>query len=427
MENRKKEITKWIHISIILLLYTAVNLFLYNWVSIDYLSDGEIYNGIAQALLNCSDTINQPSVRNHGGDIGQMLMPGFSVLLFLIYSVFGNNLMHFVWFQIILSGVSIVVFYQVLRRLTSSDIAFILCVLLVLFVEIWRYNFAGMMEATTVSLLIFLTHFLDKFIRKQNFPNVIYFSIISFVLVAINNRFIVHVFLAFVLLLWSHRKDLNHLIKISLGGILFILLMLPWHIRQYGVYDKFVVFAPERNQLVNDVSEQTEIILSYEEYIDDLKIPSVDRMDIDDWLPLFTEAKYHQLVEEYHNQKRGYKADRFIGFFEVIRTDFRLGYGNRTDLIYPPNIYGSKQQMRLFLHLVVYGLGFLILLPSLIFTLQKKDLLSLTGFAFFVAHIFVHTYILYIPQYRLTIVPIIILLSANGLQQIFKWKESLQK
>lgn len=418
---------KWVHIPILLLLYTSVNLFLYHSVTIDYLSDGEFYNGVAQALLNGSDTINQPGVRNHGDEIGQMLMPGFSFLLYLIYSVSGNNLIHFVWFQIILSGLSILVFYQLLRRLTTPNISFILSVFLILFVEIWRYNFSGMMEATTVSLLIISTHFLDLFIRKKNWSNIIYFSALSFALVTINNRFIVHIFLAFILLLWSHRKELKHMIKICLGGILFILLMIPWHIRQFHVYDKPVLFGPERNQFVNDVPQQTEIILSYEDYIDYLKTPSVDRMDIDAWLPLFTEAKYHQLVEDYRNRRRGYKVDRFIGFFEVVRTDFRLGYGNRTELIYPPNIYGGKQQIRLALHIIVYGLGFLLLLPSLIFSFQKKDLLSLTVFAFLIAHIFVHTYVLYLPRYRITIVPIILLLSANGLHQVIKWVGSYRK
>jgi hypothetical protein len=333
--------------------------------------------------------------------------------------------MNFVGFQLLLSGISIIVFFLLIKRYCKSLLAFVITTLLVLFVEIWRFNFSGMMEATTVSFLIITTYLLDDFIRHKKWINILAFSILAFVLVAINNRFILHVFFSYLVLIIASIKSKPNLLKVVLGGALFVLLMLPWHIRQYRVYDTFVLFGPERDQFVKDVPIQEEITFSYDQSVEFLKIPSVDRMDSEVWLPLFTQEKYRQLIEESEN--RNYKLDRFMGFFEVIRTDFRLGFGNRKELIYPPNIYGKKQLLILSLNLFVFGLGFILLIPSIYYSIRNRNIFGIIAFAFFVAHVFVHTYVLYIPRYRLTITPVMLILTSFGLLQLKAWKEQLFK
>ena len=415
-----------IHRIILMLLYIVINLVLAQSVSIDYLSDGDYYNGIAQAMLNDSSTILQPGVRNHGEDIGLLLMPGFSYLMNLVYAVLGNSLSNFVGFLIVIGGISILLFYQILHKITSKSFAFFLASLLVLFVEIWRYNFSGMMESMSVSLVIFTLYFLQNFISKQSWQQLILFSLFAFVLVAINNRFILHIFLAYAALVIFYIRNKQQLFKVLAGGVLFLLLMLPWHIRQYQVYNEIVFFGPQRSQRIYDVDKQQDSVLSYEEAKQYLATPSVDRMDPEKWMHKFTPDKYNALLQAHQQNKRSYFTDRLLGFFELVRSDFRLGYGNRIDLPFPPNIYGPKQQLRLAFHLLVYGLGFLLMIPSIVYSFRRRDLLSAIAFLFFSAHVFIHAYIIYLPRYRLLIVPVLLLLSINGIQQLSEWNRYLR-
>ncbi|MFW5983273.1 MAG: hypothetical protein ACOCQ4_02140, partial [bacterium] len=61
---------------------------LIQFVTIGIYGDGVLYDGIAKAILKGQNIIDQPGLRGHGNDIGEVVMPGFPLLITFIYSIF---------------------------------------------------------------------------------------------------------------------------------------------------------------------------------------------------------------------------------------------------------------------------------------------------------------------------------------------------
>lgn len=406
----------------LLLAIIITQLVLTQFVAIAKGTDGVLYDGIAKAILNGEETINQPGLRGHGHDIGAIVMPGYPALIALIYAVFGVHFEAFIIFQILLGVASCFVFYQIVKDRFNFWIALGATLWVIGYIEIWRYNWQYLMDSLTASLVIFTIFFLHRFFRTSKTKHLYMFALMGGILIAINNRFIMHIGLIGLYFLYLSLRDTRVQFKklLVVAGII-VLILLPWHVRQYLHYDKFMLFSPTRSEQAQGGKEKKPgQFPSYEEQYERLASGYAAFGSPENYLHLFTPEKYETMKENY-DAFNGFQKywSRTKGFFEIIRTDFRFGFGGDTRIT-PPNIHGKLVILHTLFNLVFLGSMFILMLPGIFFAFKRNQPFFISLVLLLAAHVIVHTIVHLDPwlRYRVPIVPVIFMLGWYGVQNL---------
>lgn len=430
-------------ILVLLLFLIFVNLILFNFTKVDYHTDGHLYNGIAQAILKGSNTIpDLPEInRGIGEDIGSVVMPGYSYIIAFVFEITGNDFMNFIFFQVLFSLFGIYLFYQTsLQFLVSQRWAMFSTFWLGTYLPLWKHNFQFLMESVTAVLLILVLLQTINYHTKKSKFNTILLGVYWFLLVAVNNRFILHfcIFAIFDFFLGNNKFSYHFVAfnwkKPLLYVSVFILLLLPWHIRQYNHYQELMLFSPARLNQIHHSLDNSESILNKNRKIEkshDLEFLSYYQAKqylskggvvfggSKYYIKKFTPEKYETLKNSYRNNEGWRKyTSRLLGFFEIFRTDFQLGFGGNTRRILPPTIYGPNQIAYMLYEMIYLLPMFLLLIPAVFFGLRDRNMFSIILFLLFISHVFVHTLVHYYYRYRVTIVPVLFLLGFYGMQQL---------
>ncbi len=237
------------------IFYIVILSFLFNSLTYLYLTsnnnkeiplspDSRKYLDIGISISNCSSIIENPLYYKgrdfKGKDIGQFNLPGYPVLI----SFFKENLELIVLFQILLNTFSLLLLYNSLKSRFTSLLA--LCnVLWIMIYTAWPWHNKILIESTTLSFLMISIFFLNNYLIKYNLRNIIFFTFSFIILVYLNNRFLFH-YLS-IISFWLIFSYFEKRIKIKfllISVLIFILGLLPWHIRQYSVYNQLVLFSP---------------------------------------------------------------------------------------------------------------------------------------------------------------------------------------
>jgi len=205
--------------------------------------------------------------------------------------------------------------------------------------------------------------------------------------------------------------------NIIVGGFIVIVLLLPWHIRQYYVYNRIMLFSPEWTNLKKGDPLPKCNYQSYDQYYKSLTKNDLLHANNEYYIHLFTPQKLEEMkLKNTFNQKYPF-ITRAIGFFEIVRFDFRFGYGNDTR-ISPPNIYGPKQLIRTIYNLIFLGSMLLLMFPGIYYSIRQRNMFMKIIAVYIFTHIIIHSWAHYIERYRLTIVPLIFIIGWYGLIQL---------
>lgn len=407
---------------LLLLAIIITQLALTQFVAIAKGTDGVLYDGIAKALLNGERTIDQPGLRGHGADIGAIVMPGYPALIALIYAVFGVHFEAFIIFQVLLGIASCFVFYQIAKDHFNPWIALGSTMWVIGYIEIWRYNLQYYMDSLTAGLVIFVIYFLHRYFRSLKPKHLYIFAILAGILIAINNRFIMHIGLVGLYLLFLSLKNANIPFKklLVVAGII-VMILLPWHIRQYLHYDQLMLFSPTRTEQAREGHDREPgQFPSYERQHEGLASGFAAFGSPDNYLHLFTPDKYEEMKKEY-NAFDGFQKywSRTKGFFEIIRTDFRFGFGGDTRIT-PPNVQGKLVVIHTLFNLVFLESMFILMLPGIFFAFKRNQPFFISLALLLAAHVILHSIVHLDPwlRYRVPIVPVIFLLGWYGVQNL---------
>lgn len=416
--------------TLLLLLLLAVVPRYYN---LKFSDDSILYDGIAKAIMQGKSTISTPGYFEDGNDIGQTVMPGYPALIAVVYSVFGTNAVNVIVLQIFVSLVAIWVFFLIANEIFSRFWAIGYTLFYSAYVIQWSYSLLLLIESFTISILIFSLYYLIKFIKSNKTSHFVVYSILFGLLISLNNRFVVHFgFAGLYFLLNSIRASkVIEFKKVLAFGFIIIAILTPWHIRQYQRWGKLVVFTPERTANINQktttegYSEKkayygyvpaydTVINLYMTQYLTK-QFRKETRADIES---KFTIQKYNELKPNYtaFGKWNEFKS-RAWGFFEVARTDYRFGFAGDMRVA-EPSFYDKPTSPLFwfdFVDLFVLGLAFLGLIPAGYFAYLRGNKFIQILFAYLLAHWLLHSYVGYLPRYRITIMPVIFLIGVYGI------------
>ena len=167
--------------------------------------------------------------------------PGYPAFLAGIYWIFGHNYDAVRFIQVIISSVSVLLIFYLAREIFGRKIAFLSALWSAFYPFFSRYVELILRETLSVFLMLLLVISLHRVYRKSNFKNLI-LSVIPFtLLVHTNAKYLFYLPFIFV---WMWVTCSGKRIAVMNYAVFFILLlatMVPWTVRNYVAYDRFVL------------------------------------------------------------------------------------------------------------------------------------------------------------------------------------------
>jgi 4-amino-4-deoxy-L-arabinose transferase-like glycosyltransferase len=389
-----------------------------------YTNDPKL-SGDSALYYETATTIAQGKIwiEQYNSDIGAIMAPGYSFLLAGMFLLFGQKIVCAYLLNIILHIISAMLMFYLSSKFFNRTIAWWFSIWLLLYYQIWRMNFIVMMEIPTIFFIEITFFFLYKYHQTRLTKNLILFSILAGLLVFINNRFIFHfLILITITLTYATFGRVYKMRDAFILGFGILLVLLPWHIRQYIHYDRLLIFAPARTEMISYYRSDDDIgyteIKSYEEQLEQFENRSgMTVARLESIKKDFTERKYLDMVSEYKqkNSRPYYKyLSRLKGFWNIWQFDFSWNYGDDTRII-PP----ARKSANL-LNITFLTPMFLFFAVGVFYAVIKRQvfiqMLSIFVFSHWILHILVH----YISRYRITILPTIFFIAWYGIYELSK-------
>lgn len=388
-------------------------------------SDPVLYNTMAIAILNGN---NYFMIGDTKADIGREVTPFYSALVAITYFVGGVNIRNPYILNVIFNCLAIVLLFLTIELITKKKfVSFLFSFVLIFYYPLWKMNFSIMMEVTTVFFISLTVYLFSKY-YYGNKTKYLYFSTTAFSLLClINNRFIILCFTFFVFLfIFTCIKKYSIQRVFLVPSLIALLIISPWFIRQYIVYDQFVFFTPLWNNVVSDgigILKRVNIPtgaddkgadkpLEYEEYIKDLK--GYNTEDIQQKrISAFTFEKYKEVIDRHNYQENIYMA-RLKKYFTLFYKDFQFTGPKDYRLVAPSTKPYKMIQIFILMPLFILSLfGFII-------SIEKTELLIIFFSALFFSHVLLHVLVHYIDRYRLTILPVLLIIAVYGFSEALR-------
>ena len=210
-----------------------------------YLHDDDYFSGIKSGIDALARNLAQGNGFVVETDKGFMPffhnLPGYSFLLAVTYKIFGeSNDIFLQIIQIICSSLSLFLIFGIARRFFSNNIALLSSFLWALWLPEARISVAVLYDAPTVLLTLLASYlFICAVLDKKQM-----FFIYSAVIIGLASYFrsdpiLLPIF--FGLALWIYKKDWKEALKKTfLMFFIVFTILLPWGIRNYLVFDRFV-------------------------------------------------------------------------------------------------------------------------------------------------------------------------------------------
>lgn len=184
---------------------------------------------------------------------------GWPLILAGIFKIFGENYYVVYLLNIIFSSLQVVFVYLVAKEVFNKHVAIFSAIWSALYIKFIKYT-PSILKENLLHLLFFVVIYLFiQQIKEKSIRTLIYLILVFSFLIHTDERYFAFFPLMLILYLYYFRKDLKTGLKLSgifAGAV--ILLMIPWTIRNYEVYQKPVI-------LTLRTAKFTDKILGYDE------------------------------------------------------------------------------------------------------------------------------------------------------------------
>jgi len=199
--------------------------------------DARAYHNIAVNIINGYGYTENPNLSPEEELSISRMGPGYELFLAVIYKIFGVHL-PVVWvINAILFVFSGYLIYKITYKLFFDyKIAVVAVFLYVFFIDVLQATAMLLTENLYLFLLILVFYFLLLVMEKNNFPRQLLFAVACAATVLVRSTFLVSFGLLIIYLIIKKNYQL-----IFLTLFMIILILLPWGLRNYQVYHKFML------------------------------------------------------------------------------------------------------------------------------------------------------------------------------------------
>ena len=206
-----------------------------------------IHNLEFSGILGINVVIDDFTALHKFANPGDTVLPSVFMPPLYAYFIYCIKILSIHWFdliktiifiQIILSLVSIYIFFKIIRRFENFYISLLLT-LIFSFFPMYIYSSSQISSITLqICLLLFYFYFLLEFINKKNFLNLIYFSVFSGLLILIRGEFILFYFITLIYFFVYFNRNLKSLL---LSILISVIIISPYLKRNYSYFGTIIL------------------------------------------------------------------------------------------------------------------------------------------------------------------------------------------
>ena len=302
--------------------------------------------------------------------------------------------------QIILSLISIYIFFNIIKKFEDFNISFLLTFIFSFFPV---YVFSSSQVSSIVlqmCLLLFYFYFLIELINKKKLLDLIYFSIFSGLLILIRGEFIVFYFIALIYFFLNRNLNLRYLL---FSILISLIIISPYLKRNYNYFNKIVLTKSFGYNLLkgNNHDFRAEGSTSYvQNYFNNSNFKIKTNVNYE--IKLDDQYK-SQAFKNIQEKPKLYFILYLKKFFSFLFFDFNSTY---------PGYYN-------FLHIVPKIVLSILSFFGALMVLRKKGFFQFLSIYYF-SNIFLFSIFFILPRYSLILLPVQLLLSIQMIKIIFK-------
>ena len=181
------------------------------------------------------------------GDSLMYVAPGLPLIVALMGVLFNDTTLPVIILNMILSSSAVYVIYCIGKELFNHKMGLIMAVWMAVYYPAVKFSMFVYKEPLIYFLLPLTLLLLIKSIKKElNFKDILLSSISFSILVHIDERFVIYL-PVFPLIYYINKNSISFSNKVrsSFLWVIFVVIMLvPWTIRNYKIYDQLVIISP---------------------------------------------------------------------------------------------------------------------------------------------------------------------------------------
>ncbi len=305
-----------------------------------------------------------------------------------------------IFIQIVLSLISIYLFFNIIKKFESFNFSFLLMFIFSFF-PIYVYSSSQVSSIVLqICLLLFYFYFLIELINKEKFSNLIIFSTFSGLLILIRGEFIFFYLITLIYFFFYYKRNLKYLL---LSFLITLLVILPYLKRNYYYFNEIVLTKSFGYNLLkgNNPDLKVEGSTNYmKDYFDNTKFQIKTNNDYEIKLDNYYKNQAFQNIQE---NPKTYLTLYFKKVFSFCFFDLNSTY---------PGYYNV---LHIIPKIVLSILSFL----GAFMALRKKGFFQFLSIFYF-TNIFLFSIFFILPRYSLILLPIQLLLTTQLLKIIFK-------
>lgn len=176
--------------------------------------------------------------------------------------IFGNPILPFLVYNALITGLMVAVLFYLGKELFNETTAWLSALWGVFFMEAFNYSTQILKEPSLFFLFPLTILFLVRSIKSdKSYLNILWASIIYALLIHTDERFFIY--FPFFILFFLLKKPLKRAVFLRQTFtwlLLVFILMLPWNVRNYRVFDQVVILSPTTTALTskfwgNDINQ----------------------------------------------------------------------------------------------------------------------------------------------------------------------------
>jgi hypothetical protein len=324
--------------------------------------------------------------------------------------IIGHPYMQFYLYNIVLTSLLVVVLFYLGKNIFDRNVGWLLALWGVFNRDFFTYNPHLLKEATVFLFLPLTLLFLVTTIRTNAKVRSIFFAALSFSwLIHSDERYFLYFpffALAFLLLKPVKIKRIIQLECLWVG--LVFLLMIPWGVRNYKIFDKVVIITPRTTAFTAKI---------WGEDISRLFFNKGNKIDKESYKLALEFGKEQGITPREYGKYEAY-ARAFINFWQP--TYFKATYIQ----------YGFRPQKWSLAHnivgIVFYGIFLPFYLLGIVILIIKKHLLGIYMALIPIIHSFFHTFMIWpLERYRSPVNFIVVLIGIWTILRLFKERKNV--
>jgi len=185
------------------------------------------------------------------GEAYMRVAPWIPIVVAAFIRIFGDPVFPFFIYNILLSGILVIVLFRLGKELLNVPAAWLMALWACFNIEFFKYVPHILKEPTIYLLIPAILLFLINF-NKNNFYSLVLSALLFTVLIHTDERYFIYLPVFPLLILFKKQICIKRKIKgIIIWVLTVVLLMIPWTIRNYKLYDQVVIISHRTTQFTS--------------------------------------------------------------------------------------------------------------------------------------------------------------------------------